>query len=179
MELILNAGDSVKIPENCTVIERDGMVFFEPLKYIPKVGDCVEAGRSSSNGVVYFEVESKSDGRLFYKSRIIFGKVKSESSWHIGNNSTFKQITPEQLQTKFKELGYEYNFDTHTARKLKWRPKKGEDYLFISTIFDVLQTTNNDPAIDNLRFKAGNCFKLSDRKSAEKFLSYIKAYKHE
>jgi hypothetical protein len=276
MELILKAGDSVKIPENCTVIERDGMAFFEPvkpefnkgdfvhsvvtttaavkheylsiygnstdylfcvnrigtrakymiwkteiidrlatkqerkviidalakegkqwnaeklciepLKYVPKVGDCISFGGGFGE-VLSIEDISECIDEVDYEYKINLGHWKpSNKNSSISKNTTniwfdkdaeIKKITTEEFQSKFKELGYEYNFDTHTARKLKWTPKKGEDYIYISDLFTITHIKNNNSPIDIIRVKGGNCFKLSDRKSAEKFLSYIKAYKHE
>jgi hypothetical protein len=104
----------------------------EELKYIPKEGDCVEywfSDRPLEKGYCILNVV----GEFVYKKGTfigcISGKVKSNKYDNI-SECLFRKITPEELQAKFNELGYEYNFETHTAEKLRWFPKKGETYYY-------------------------------------------------
>ena len=93
---------------------------FECEKYIPKVGDCVKY----DNGAI-FECTGH-DGTNDPISGIdyIYKNEVTQENNHIGFNSEFifTQITTEELQAEFNKLGYEYNFETHTAEKIRWKP---------------------------------------------------------
>ena len=124
-------------------LAKDGMQWnpdtkqIEELKYIPKEGDCVEFDYIGGN--------HKKKG--YFVAKIINGEIFGSGDWlAINHNSIhckrsfsytkninewiFRKITPEELQSKFNELGYEYKFETHTAEKLRWNPKEGEIYYY-------------------------------------------------
>ena len=108
------------------------------LKYIPKVGDCVKL--ESSSNVLYGEVKSiMFNGAMF--NRIITykviknGKLLESDSIHWALNvrgCRETKISSEELQEEFNKIGYQYDFETHTASKMRWKPKYGEKYYFVN-----------------------------------------------
>lgn len=128
----------------------------EELKYIPKVGDCVEFDYKGSNHTKkgYFVVKKidvdvyKCGDWLPINHTRIFGEKSFSYDKEI-NVFMSRKITPEELQAKFNELGYEYNFETHTAEKLMWKPKYHELYY----IPDVC-----DGELYSEIFNEGSCF---------------------
>lgn len=148
----------------------------EHLKYVPKVGDCIEFGDGFGELIKATNVESTF---IVGAWRTENGKiVTTETGDRVDlSDGKFenKQITPEQLQAKFNAIGYEYDFETHTASKIRWKPKVEEEYFFIESTGRIAHTTYCGWGVDKDRFLFGNCFK--DRQSAEKLLNYIKQYK--
>lgn len=153
------------------------ITIFEEEKYVPKVGDYFEA----SSGIVAHcdMVESKSPKCVTdYMSD---GKLNKEN-FHFNvvcmhYNNTFIELSKKEFQSKFNAIGYEYNFETHTADKMRWKPKYGEHYLLVNPAIEIVESYNSDSNSDKLVIESGNCFKVTDRESAEKFLNYIKQYK--
>ena len=60
------------------------------------------------------------------RGRAHFFKVNGKSvAYFIGTDG---KITKDEFQSEFNKLGYEYDFQTHTATKKRWRAKVGEYY---------------------------------------------------
>ncbi len=122
----------------------------EELKYIPKVGDCVELNR---DGHIEYCVWGKFEN-------VICGKrVTSRGCTYNLNVFHAIKITPDQLQAKYAELGYFYDFENDTVSNLRWKPKKNEAYWFINSSFREINETRFQRTIDIERYEAGNCFK--------------------
>ena len=140
--------------EKCAIVD---------LKYIPKVGDCVKIydktnvyfGVVSANNVYGCMVEisgnSISNGLLDYSDYSRFN-----------NGYSFTKITPEELQAEFNKIGYQYDFETHTASKIRFEPKFRENYYYVDYKFDITEDFWYNCKIDNNRFKIGNCYKTHE-----------------
>ena len=172
-----------EIPKGCTkvTVEQIGntiVTSFESEKYIPKVGDCV---KSNYRGFVcIFEVVKKSDNYISTKVTIDnYKEIESAEDlvqWNYTDcETTFEKITNEQLQSEFNKLGYEYNFETHEATKIKWKPFKGEEYYCVSTGCKVIPTINDDLSGDREMIKIGNCYRTPE--DAEKRRQHYLAFK--
>ena len=58
-----------------------------------------------------------------------------KGGWFKNNSyNTFTKITTEELQAEFNKLGYEYDFETHTAKKMEWKPKCSDIIWYIHPI---------------------------------------------
>jgi len=169
------------IPEGCKIVTMEQIdnqiitTFEAEEKYIPKVGDCVKliAGIKVFFGIIR---EIDKDVLRFY---VFFesGKIcdKFFGSWRIGIVAcTETKITPKELQAEFNKTGYEYDFETNTARKLRWKPKEGEKYYLMYADGHISFFHNTLGCVDNALISLGNCFKTEEE--AEKFRDYIKKY---
>lgn len=155
------------------------ITIFEQEKYVPKLGDCVRL--KCRNSMHFFEVTHSEGGFVNSKFSILNNEILiCEDSdfvlWWLRNHEDYiyEKITPDQLQAKFNAIGYEYDFETHTASKLRWKPKVEEECFFIESTGRIAHTTYCEWGVDKDRLLFGNCFK--DRQSAEKLLNYIKQY---
>lgn len=170
-----------EIPKGCSkvTIEQIGntiVTSFESEKYLPKVGDCVKVyqgdhlhntGKVShvAGDLIYFRPPYILSGKVMLE-----GKCAQNAEWF-----TFEQITPEELQSEFKKLYYEYNFETHEAKKIKWVPKINEKYYIVRGGCNIVSCTNTDTVYDNLMFEVGNCY--STPEEAEKRRQHYLAFK--
>ena len=150
----------------------------EELKYIPKVGDCVKL--TNGNESVFIEVSNVKNGRPCGYRSIVNGKTVYTSNhmptpW--GDHWRVEKITPEELQVKFNGLGYEYNFETHTAEKLRWKPKKGETYYYPDQFCSNLyrSAVNDTDSFDKKCIELKLAFKTPEEaiKCAKKMLSCL------
>ena len=152
-------------------------------KYIPKVGDCV---RIESNGIVSVCKITATNDRFVDSSifvcitenDVIFDENKPGRvlGWKI-KECIFTQITPEELQAEFKKCGYEYDFESGKAMKLRWKPKMGEIYFSISGGGRTSREIWQDDKADNAFYNLNNCHKTEQ--DAQKFRDYMKNYKNE
>jgi len=152
----------------------------EPLKYVPKVGDCVELSSEKNEIIIMIYGGLSKYGSHKNKGHYITPLLDIGTNTELGFDDrfcNFKQLTSEEYQSKFNAIGYEYDFETHTASKMNWKPKYGEHYLTVNPAIEIVESYNSDYASDRLIIESGNCFKVTDRQSAEKFLNYIKQYK--
>ena len=147
------------------------------LKYVPKIGDCVKVYQSEKIYNIGRVSHVAGDLIYFRPPYILSGKVWIEKKCTQNvERFTFEQITPEELQSEFNKLGYEYDFETHEATKIRWKPKNGETYYFISALGERKCATfydNNN--FDKNMSAFGNCY--STPEEAEKRRQHYLAFK--
>lgn len=170
-----------EIPEGCKVVtvEQIGnqlITSFETEKYVPKVGDCVRLWYRKEDLPVYCLIDSIDGRKLFAKNVWIENNDGDKLSVAFENSNfvyykSIEKITPEEFQAEFEKLGYVYDFKTHTAHKKQWRAKDGEDYYFVTGIFEIQASTDIRHRTDDLRHKLGNYFE--NEEDAEVYRDYM------
>lgn len=94
------------------------------------------------------------------------------------NSFLLRNATPEEIQELNDQLaseGKQWNPNTMQIEKLRWKPKKGEQYFYIRLGMcynDVESIVWIDNAIDIHLYESGNCFRTE--KQAEAKLEKIK-----
>ena len=72
---------------------------------------------------------------------------------------------------------YKWLIDAGFAEEVKesgwWKPKKGEDYYFLSNVGEVIAEPCLNSEVDEFRYLVGNCFKTKD--AAVRWRDYLKA----
>jgi len=165
------------IPEGCKIVTMEQIdnriitTFEAEEKYIPKVGDCVK--RRIASGYVYGVLNDKYDLDYCVVSPDN-ADYYIENSWACVSLAINTKITPEELQAEFNKLGYEYDFETNTAKKIKWKPKEGEEYYFVEDEGLIISAVWDESHTDISRLKINNCFKTE--KDAKKFIDYLEKY---
>ena len=169
------------IPSGCTsvTVEQVGnqiITSFEPEKYIPKTGDCVKIKSNIDDDYVvcvFYSTNERGNycnlGDYVGSSKYVY-QDNSETAF----NEEFKiieKLTPEEFQAEFAKLGYVYDFETHTASKIRWRANEGEQYFYVSSMFEVISDTEDFFSFDDNCYNTGNYFKTeSEAKEAAEFL---------
>lgn len=176
MELKLNAGDKIQIPDNCNAVIKSGVVVIEENKPKFNKGDCLRL--ESSCAVSVFIECSGIDEKKFpcgYETIITFGEVYTNNYMGLGWGVAWKvtKITREELQAEFNKLGYEYDFNTHTAKRIEWRPKLGEAIWYLGHYFNNLIVESEE--FDGVK---GDINVFRTRELAESALELIKNAKH-
>jgi len=144
------------------------------LKYTPKVGDCVKIIYPSGN--TYFCEVSNVDGYQI-ESRNVEITPKGVNFKNYPEYLTYdsvEKITPEELQAEFNKRGYEYDFETHTAKV--WKPKNGEKYCCVTANGGRMYQTWYNNRFDNARFEIKNVFHPKDKEGIEKYIAHIKSF---
>ena len=85
---------------------------------------------------------------------------------------SIEKITPEEFKSEFEKLGYVYDFETHTARKKRWRAKYSGYYYFVNSSSKIESSREVGDPIDDERYKNGNYFETKE--SCQKYCDYMK-----
>lgn len=169
----------IAVPEGCTAsIERqDGflVISFEQKKeeqWEPKDGDiCV-----SNMGTIFIF-----NGKGCHKTSIHFaiflnGHTTYGGSLYGDNTEGYRYATEPEKRRLFEGLAKEgkcWNAETKQIEDLpRWRAKKGEEYYYVSSDFDVLFGYENFGEVDYKAYTFGNYFKTKE--AAEKVAEQIR-----
>ena len=133
MEIKLQCGDTINIPEGCKAIVKDGSVVFEKEKEENKEefkrGDVIV---SKMNEILLVDVHSFENCRLRSFVHIQQDGMLSDSSYSLWNkNHTWRLATEEEKQLlfdKMKEQGLRWNAEEKRVEKIRWRAEKGYIY---------------------------------------------------
>lgn len=160
MEVKLNAGDILNIPEGCKAVIRDNMVVFEREEK--------EEVQEFKDGDVLHSVHD--DTILIFKCydrNAFFSHYNSNEGrndlWII---DAFRHATEEEKQLlfdKMKEQGLKWNAEEKKVEKIRWRAKKGEEYRFMNTDFTTVCTTELGDDVDTNRYDALNYFRTKEQ----------------
>lgn len=152
--------------------------------YIPKYGDIV---RVEFHGEETFERNYMIciyPDKKFQESNSFFSPpfislsgrlITTESGGNI--NGVIKRASEserKELFSRLAELGMRWNPETKQIENIRWIPKKGEKYYYITgsmnnIIYDAIYTGYYD---DIIRIEANNCFKSVE--SAQKAVASIR-----
>lgn len=145
---------------------------FEPEKYVPKKGDCVKIIYTSGNK--YFcEVSDVKGYQICSKKVLITPEgIHFEDDTKYFTYDSIEKLTPEEFQAEFEKCGYVYDFETHTAKKKRWRAKLKRDYYYVSSSFDVVVDIENRHSVDAKRYNNGNYFET--REECQKYCDYMR-----
>lgn len=131
------------------------------LKYIPKVGDCVK--RICENTFVFgqYLIGDIIGNCIVCSDEYEYPEIRK--FWNcLEPDFTFTKITREELQAEFNKIGYQYDFKTHTASKIRWKPKNVETYYFVDTECEIQIKPWVNDNLDKGRFEIGNCYKTPE-----------------
>lgn len=166
------------IPEGCKTVsvEQIGnqlITSFEPEKYVPEKGDLVKVVSPVFANIFIFECAGRNgnDEPLEAGDTIFNGKLEKKDDVGHCIDSDYTKLTREEFQTEFDNLGYVYDFETHTAHKKRWKAKNGEKYYFINGAFKVERDVQDIHLVHDKRYENGNHFR--NEVDAETYRDYM------
>lgn len=169
----------LSVPEGASVRIEDGVTLVEPKIYIPKDGDCVMCDLVGT-GTFYFVYNGDRNSKGHYI--VIFDNEAKVDSFLTSKFTheliaTATKITPVELQAEFNKLGYEYDFESHTANRLAWKPKVGGRYKAVN--FDdneIIELIWDNDILDRNWLEMKNVFPPHDTEGVEKYIAHIKSF---
>lgn len=175
MEIKLNAGYRINIPENCQATIEDNVIIIEEQKEEQKEefkdGDILCSAKTGA--IVIFKSYQNNLKDCFYSHYNNWND--SNRFW---NPRSFRHATEEEKQKFFAELeakGLHWNAETKTMEKIRRRAKKGENYLFVTGRGDIVEYTEDNDSDDDASYDLGNYHLLSEREQAEEDAKAVKA----
>lgn len=184
MELKLNSGDVITIPDDCKAVIKDKIITVEKEVQEFKDGDFCVYSRDKHCLRVYIH-KSGSNNNL-YPFSYAYTNIKYTILEYDGCCGIIESMprlaTEEEKQFLLDVLhanGKDWDADNKQIVDYKWEPKIGEIYYCISYSLDVVGDYWSDNHWDNLAYNSGNCFKTEDeaQKYADKFAKILKERK--
>ena len=171
MELTLNIGDNINIPENCEVVIENNTLTVKEKQSIFKDGDILVV-KDNPSFIVIFKKYS-SNRRTFYS--YFNNQELSDTNWCI---EYFRYATEEEKQHLFAELkakGLKWNAENKTFEKFRVRAKDREKYLTINEFGEVIELDEDNCLYDDKKYNLGNYYILEERKQAEQDAKAVRA----
>ena len=186
MEVKLQCGDTLTIPEGCKAIVKDGCVVFkrekEENKKEFKRGDVIV---SKMNEILLVDVHSFENCRLRSFVNIQQDGMLFDSSYSLWTeNHTWRLATEEEKQLlfdKMKEQGLRWNAEEKRVEKVRWRAKDGDKYWYIRIDLSTDFVTDTQHYFDGKQYKSNNYFRTEKQaeEAAKRVKETLKKYHEE
>lgn len=171
MEIKLQCGDTIAIPDGCKATIKDGSVVIEKEEQKEqefKDGDVLAYKNSSSNTFPFIYKDTDEDGfYIFYVGVDCSENIQllddADDRW---GNAPLRLATEEEKQLlfdKMKEQGLKWNAEEKKVEKIRWRAKKGEEYHFMNIDLTTVISTELDEDIDTNRYGSFNYFRTEEQ----------------
>ena len=128
MEVEIQCGDTITIPDGCKAIVKDGSVVFE---------------KDFEDGDVLHSIYD--DLMLIYKERHSSESFNSHfnmihaynKGWNIHSFRHASEEEKAEFFAKMKEQGLKWNAEEKRIEKIRWRAKDGEEYSYVNSNMEV------------------------------------------
>ena len=179
MELKLNSGDVITIPDDCKAVIKDKIITVEKAVQEFKDGDFIYSKALLCELIMIYK--GSHYGR--HTSPYVFiSKELSENDIYYNGSCGFENTrlaTEEEKQLLLDALhadGKDWDADKKQIVDYKLNPKIGDAYYYIDCFLDVVDDIWSDDRMDDLVYTSGNCFKTEEeaQKYADKFSEILK-----
>lgn len=171
MEIKLQCGDTIAIPDGCKATIKDGSVVIEKEEQKEqefKDGDVLAYKNSSSNTFPFIYKDTDEDGfYIFYVGVDCSENIQllddADDRW---GNAPLRLATEEEKQLlfkKMKEQGLKWNAEEKRVEKLRWRADVGVKYYFVDSLLDVLHIKECWSSLCNKHYSARNYFRTEEQ----------------
>ena len=182
MELRLNSGDVITIPDDCKAVIKDKIITVEKEVKEFKDGDFVSLNNLGAKILIIYN--SKKEGyNANCHASVCIDRYKNYVSYNdccVGYDARI--ATEEEKQLLLDAIhadGKDWDADKKQIVDYKWKPKEDEAYYYIDSFLDVCSSYWGVDSTDNLAYSRGNCFKTEEeaQKYADKFSKILKERK--
>lgn len=165
MEIKFNAKDTVRIPDGCKAIIKDGVVIFEP-KCEFKDGDILTSEDKFGNFPLIFKGNDEKGRHKFYACIGHLGDliINNDDKGNCGD-AKLTIATEEEKQklfAKMKEQGLRWNTEKKRVEKIRWRAEYRCRYHFVTSCLKVGSDIDFRRTEDEERWEVGNHFQTGE-----------------
>jgi hypothetical protein len=173
MEIKLQCGDTITIPEGCKAIVKDGSVTFvkeeEDKEF--KDGDILIDDRELSEFpckiiMIYKGAKSKEGLYECYIFRNLMGSLVINKGCCGSEFVRIRHASEEEKAEFFAEMkmqGLQWNAEEKRVEKIRWRAGAGEEYYFINSSLDVLEVEECWSVLCGEHYLARNYFRTIEQ----------------
>jgi len=171
MELKLNSGDTITIPDDCKAVIKDKIITVEKEVQEFKDGDFVALNNIGGKFLIIYNSKRWCSSPYYHAvtyNGYCENRVVSYNDWCVYTDARI--ATEEEKQVLLDALhadGKDWDAVNKRIVEYRWQPKDGEDYYVISTLFKVLRFTWQSYSFDFDLLKSGNCFKTEEDAKAK------------
>ena len=182
MELKLNSGDVITIPDDCKAVIKDKIITVEKEVQEFKDGDFCTV-RAPHGSWIFIYRSKKDDDRAYHYALLVDGfRLPLYYNFCAASKYETSFSTEEEKQALLDALhadGKDWDADKKQIVDYKWKPKEDEPYYYIDSFLDVCSSYWDVDSADNLAYSMGNCFKTEEeaQKYADKFIEILKERK--
>lgn len=155
MEIKLNAGDRIQVPEWCRAVIENGEIV---IRTTFEDGDVLYLGEDD---IVILKGELLGDGTYYYVRYCRGDMYIGGLMWNI-DCSRVRQATDEEAQILFDKLaeeGLRWNAEEKRVEKMRWKPNFSNWYYYIDYNLAVSPCIWKNDYVDRARFNSYNCFR--------------------
>lgn len=182
MELKLNSGDVITIPDDCKAVIKDKIITVEKEVQELNDGDFCTV-RTPHASWVFIYKSNRSYYSSFCHAIIVVGSKKIEyNNWCDTLEENTRLATEEEKQLLLDAIhadGKDWDAENKQIVDCRWKPKIGDAYYYIDCFLDVVDDIWSDDRMDALVYTNCNCFKTEEeaKKYANKFSEILKCRK--
>ena len=171
MELKLNSGDVITIPDGCRAVIKDKIITVEKEVQEFEDGDFVSLNNIGGKLLIIYKNKKGSSGIYYhvvaYNVCYVY-HVLTYNDWCDCDEARI--ATEEEKQFLLDAIhadGKDWDAVNKRIVEYMWKPKDGEGYYVINTLFKVLRFTWQSYSFDFDLLKSGNCFKTKEEAEAK------------
>ena len=179
MELKLNSGDVITIPDDCKAVIKDKIITVEKAVQEFKDGDFVCANNIGGKFLIIYKSKRGCSSTYYHAAtyNVYCGNHVSYNDWCVYDDARI--ATEEEKQFLLDALhadGKDWDADKKQIVDYKRKPNIGDNYYYIDCFLDVVDDLWSDDRMDDLVYTSGNCFKTKEeaQKYADKFSEILK-----
>lgn len=184
MELKLNSGDVITIPDDCKAVIKDNVITVEKEVQEFKDGDFYTV-QTLYGSYVFIYKSNKENNRVYYYALSLSGLgLPLYDNSCLASKDETSVSTEEEKQMLLDAMhadGKDWDADKKQIVDYKWKPNYRELYYSINYSLDIQIDSHvwYGDALDEICFSNGNCFKTTEeaQKYADKFLEILKERK--
>lgn len=177
MEIILNCGDKINIPEGCKAEIKDGVITIEREKPRFKDGDILAyVGNTDNTSTFIYKGEDANRSHKYYAGINVYKRLSISVDNARWGKEVLRPATEEEKQflfDKMAEQSLRWNAIEKRLENIRWRAKEGDSYYYIDSMLQVSMDHENMLGIDDKKFLSYNYFKTKEQ--AEKASELVKA----
>lgn len=185
MEIILNCGDKINIPDGCKAEIKDGVITIEKGEPKFKDGDILAyVGNTDNTSTFIYRGEDDNGSHKYYVGINVYKRLSISDNDARWGKEALRPATEEEKQFLFKKMSEQklwWNVEEKMVEKIRWRAEKEGLYYFLTTSLKVAKFEEDYKEVTSCRYAACNYFRTEEdaRKAAELAKATLKKFHEE
>lgn len=187
MEIKLQCGDTITIPEGCKAIVKDGCVVIEREQKFKDGDILVGVEKSRRRNAFIFKSTDERGRHSYYVGLDTCNQLSicgnSDYRWCGGELSYATEEEKQLLFDKMKEQGLKWNADEKRVENIRWRADIGEYYYLVATTGTICKAEVKSEEINtcNSRYNFFNQFRTEEQaeEGARRMKEVLRKYHEE